>query len=392
MAINARTAFVSSLIRCVGGRQSSCVKKIFEQNRIKYLSMCSATGNCGLLKERPTWSANNVRSLKVRVTWSLPLRTLTTDAPCKDDEYPPLPEYTPSQELNAKEVFIIHVKGLPWSCSPDDLMTFFSECQIRGGVKGIHLMTTRYGKPNGQAFIELEHEEDVSKALERHRQYLGPRYVEVYEVTNKDAEAMLKGAEENKGNDGVVLLRGLPFHCTEKEVIQFFSGLDIVKDGVTLVTGRRGRSSGEAYVQFATQEMADQALQRNRDFIGNRYIEVFPSKKSEILASSGSARVDSSVTSSRPNRTNSFSVTSHCVHMRGLPFQATAADIVNFFSPIRPVKVLMEFGPDGRTSGEAQAHFASHHDAVAAMDKDKEYIQDRYIELFLNSSAAKEEH
>lgn len=36
----------------------------------------------------------------------------------------------------------------------------------------------RLGKPSGKAFIEMEHEEDVRKALERHRQYLGPRYVE----------------------------------------------------------------------------------------------------------------------------------------------------------------------------------------------------------------------
>lgn len=52
------------------------------------------------------------------------------------------------------------------------------ECRIRDGVKGIHLTVNRMGKPTGRAFLEMEHEEDVSKALEKHRQYLGPRYVE----------------------------------------------------------------------------------------------------------------------------------------------------------------------------------------------------------------------
>lgn len=52
------------------------------------------------------------------------------------------------------------------------------ECRIRDGVKGIHLTLDRLGRPSGRAFIEMEHEEDVSKALEKHRQYLGPRYVE----------------------------------------------------------------------------------------------------------------------------------------------------------------------------------------------------------------------
>ena len=52
------------------------------------------------------------------------------------------------------------------------------ECRICDGVKGIHLTVDRLGRPSGRAFIEMEHEEDVSKALEKHRQYLGPRYVE----------------------------------------------------------------------------------------------------------------------------------------------------------------------------------------------------------------------
>lgn len=52
------------------------------------------------------------------------------------------------------------------------------ECRICDGVKGIHLTVDRMGRPTGRAFIEMEHEEDVNKALEKHRQYLGPRYVE----------------------------------------------------------------------------------------------------------------------------------------------------------------------------------------------------------------------
>lgn len=52
------------------------------------------------------------------------------------------------------------------------------DCRIRDGVKGIHLTVNKMGRPTGIAFIEMEDEEDVNKALEKHRQYLGPRYVE----------------------------------------------------------------------------------------------------------------------------------------------------------------------------------------------------------------------
>ena len=80
------------------------------------------------------------------------------------------------------------------------------------------------------------------------------------------------------------------------------------------------------------------------------------------------------------------STTGHCVHMRGLPYKATENDIYNFFSPLNPVRVHIEIGPDGRVTGEADVEFATHEDAVAAMSKDRANMQHRYIEFFLNST------
>ncbi len=105
---------------------------------------------------------------------------------------------------------------------------------------------------------------------------------------------------------------------------------------------------------------------------------------------------------------NFQSTTGHCVHMRGLPYRATEPDIYNVswgclihdlymnimvilknitfdiknvyiklnlfcavFSPLNPVRVHIEVGPDGRVTGEADVEFATHEDAVAAMSKDK---------------------
>ena len=81
------------------------------------------------------------------------------------------------------------------------------------------------------------------------------------------------------------------------------------------------------------------------------------------------------------------STSGHCVHMWGLPYRATENDIYNFFSPLNPVRVHIEIGPDGRVTGEADVEFATHEDAVAAMSKDKANVQHRYVELFLNSTA-----
>lgn len=293
------------------------------------------------------------------------------------------------------------VRGLLWSCTAEDLLQFFSECRICDGKKGIHFIETRSGRSSGIAFIEMEHEEDVRKALEKHRQYLGPRYVEVYEVTNREAEAMLKKTVKPPDDDGVVWLRGLPFTCTEADIAQFFSGLDIVENGITIVTDNGGRNTGKAFVQFYSQKAADEALLRDREVIGNRYIEVFPSRSDEIhsrrrtrssappqtgLQSANRWTASQTIPRTRfPDAPQSSALSLHFVRMRGIPFQASGEDIVKFFSPIVVSKILIECCADGRPNGEANVYFSSHQDAMAAMSKDRQYIGDRYIELFLNS-------
>ncbi|XP_072290278.1 G-rich sequence factor 1 [Eucyclogobius newberryi] len=351
-------------------------------------------GGRGLIQHRLLFSAvRHVRIKSICETRTV-LRSsslhFSTKLPIEDD-YPPLPDYSDS-DAQRKEVYIIQVKGLPWSCTPQDLLQFFCECRIRDGLKGIHLTTDRSGRPSGQAFIEVEHEEDVGKALEKHRQYLGPRYVEVFEVSNSDAEAILKNAaEEGPSSDCVVRLRGLPYSSSERDVLQFFSGLDIVQNGITIVADNKGRNSGVAYVEFTSQEAFEEALKRNKELIGNRYIEVFPSRRDEVRTSWRSRTNSSSPQHSSPftpRRTSrNESQTLHYIHMRGLPFSASGEDIVKFFSPLVVSKVLIEFGPNGRASGEADVYFSGHQEAVEAMTRDKMHIGERYIELFLNSEA-----
>ncbi|XP_008298476.1 G-rich sequence factor 1 [Stegastes partitus] len=314
-----------------------------------------------------------------------------------EEEYPPLPDYqSESKPTRTKDIYIIQVKGLPWTCTTHDLLHFFSDCRVHDGENGIHLAVDQLGRPSGRAFIELEHEEDVRKALEKHRQYLGPRYVEVFEVTNTDAEAILTKSAHPPA-DGVVKLRGLPFDCTEDEIVAFFSGLDIVENGITIVANRKGRRTGEGFVKFTSQEAANEALQRDRDLIGSRYIEVFPSSSEDIESTlrrrMGSAPVQTNPEPAdwRPQNItraaapHSSTVPLHYIHMRGLPFPVSGEDIVKFFYPLAVSKILIECGPTGRPSGEADVFFRCHSDALTAMSKDKMNVGRRYIELFLNS-------
>ncbi|XP_078269131.1 heterogeneous nuclear ribonucleoprotein H2-like isoform X2 [Rhinoraja longicauda] len=296
--------------------------------------------------------------------------------PFQVDEYPPLPDYEPRLLEMEQSVFVVKARGLPWSCSVDDVMEFFSDCGVVSGVGGVHFLCNRAGKPSGEAIIELQSAEDVRKALEKHRKYLGQRYIE---------------------------------------------GLAIVEDGVIMNKDHRGRNTGDAIVQFTSPEMAERALAKDREIIGSRYIEIFRSTKSDLRPYAGpSKKMSRSVTSqdavtdnescNMANSDNGHMMESngdvqsvqlskddvesnHCiqrsdvhnVHMRGLPFRVNGQDVVKFFQPLKTVRIIVEYGPDGKATGEADVHFATHEDAVAAMTKDKSHMQHRYIELYLNS-------
>lgn len=319
------------------------------------------------------------------------------------------------------EGYVIRIRGLPWSSTADEVRQFFSDCKIANDGSSIHFTSTREGRPAGEAFVEMESEDDVKIAVKKDRETLGHRYVEVFRSNTSEMEYMMKHSGP-ESPDAVVRLRGLPFGCSKEEILDFFSGLEIKPNGITLPVDIQGRSTGEAFVQFASQDIAEKALKKDKERIGHRYIEIFKSCRSEVRTHVMGGSPRKAMGMQRPGpydrpggrggygssygssygRGGSYdrmrrygdgrygessSTTGHCVHMRGLPYRALESDIFDFFSPLNPVRVHIEVGPDGRVTGEADVEFASHEDAVAAMSKDKATMQHRYVELFLNSTA-----
>ena len=57
------------------------------------------------------------------------------------------------------------------------------------------------------------------------------------------------------------------------------------------------------------------------------------------------------------------------IKMRGLPYSAKEEEIMNFFKPHAPVKVVIEFDQYDRPSGNAEVLFNTHEEAEKAMDK-----------------------
>ncbi|XP_074679488.1 G-rich sequence factor 1 [Strix aluco] len=340
-----------------------------------------------------------------------------TDAPSAEGR---LSEQEPeSPKAESDNVFLIRAEGFPFSCTEEDVLTFFDSCRIRNGENGVHFLLNRDGRRRGDALIELETKADVQRALEKHLRYMGPRYVKVFEVHDSDVEGLLQNLrdESHAINDGVVLLRGLPFSSTEEDIADFFPGLKITDIAFVY---RGERRTGEAFVQFAAPEMAAKALLRHREYMGSRYIEVYVSRKhhmqrhvpyakqttiysrvrkeyetvseerglSYMEDSHGKRETklcrEGTESSGHILESGNFSPPLHFVHMRGFPTQATAQDIINFFAPLKPTRIMVEYNSHGDATGAAEVHFKSHEDAVAAMAKEGSQLQCSAVELFLN--------
>jgi len=190
-------------------------------------------------------------------------------------------------DANDEGHFVARCRGLPWSTTVDEIKNFFSNCKFKEG-ESVHLTVTREGRPSGEAYIELDTEEDLEEALKKDRESMGKRYVEVFKSKYSEMQWVIQRnqqhqEEDQDGGENVVRLRGLPFDSTKDDIEKFFDGLEVTNNGILLTTDYQGRSSGEAFVQFTTKEYVEKALEKNKECIGHRYIEIFRSSMLEAF-------------------------------------------------------------------------------------------------------------
>ncbi|CAN8277732.1 unnamed protein product [Cochlearia groenlandica] len=209
------------------------------------------------------------------------------------------------------------------------------------------------------------------------------------------------------GGFPVVRLRGLPYNCSAIDIFKFFAGLDIVD---VLLVSKKGKFTGEAFVVFAGPMQVEIALQRDRQNMGRRYVEVFRCSKqdyynavaaeeeayeSEVLynhspppAGPGPSKAKPKRFSDKEKKQQQLEEYTEVLKMRGLPYSVNKAQIVEFFSGYKVIeeRVHVACRPDGKATGEAYVEFETVEEARrAAMAKDKMSIGSRYVELFPTS-------
>lgn len=139
--------------------------------------------------------------------------------------------------------------------------------------------------------MELDSEAEVVACLTRNRQSFGKRYVEVFrgqpsEMHSCRTNLVAEGKQDGEYS-GVVRVRGLPWAAKEAEVKSFFDcdeGDDAIITGVHMGMNKFGKPSGECLVVFSSIEHAMKALGKNKQKLGERWLDVMPATKGEVYA------------------------------------------------------------------------------------------------------------
>uniref|UniRef100_A0A672LFQ1 Epithelial splicing regulatory protein 2-like n=1 Tax=Sinocyclocheilus grahami TaxID=75366 RepID=A0A672LFQ1_SINGR len=301
---------------------------------------------------------------------------------------------------------VIRARGLPWQSSDQDIARFFKGLNIAKG--GVALCLNAQGRRNGEALVRFINSEHRDMALDRHKHHMGNRYIEVYKATGEEFLKIAGGTSNevaqflSKENQVIIRMRGLPFTATSQDVLGFLGPDSPVTDGtegLLFVKYPDGRPTGDAFVLFACEEYAQNALKKHKQILGKRYIELFRSTAAEVqqvLNRYMSTPLISTLPPPPPMvsvpvlATPPFITTGSmrdCIRLRGLPYTAAIEDILEFMGEhtidIKPHGVHMVLNQQGRPSGDAFIQMKSADRAFMVAQKcHKKMMKDRYVEVF----------
>jgi RNA recognition motif-containing protein len=272
------------------------------------------------------------------------------------------------------EFTIVRLRGLPWEATEENIVNFFGGLDIVEG--GIFIAKTSVGRASGEGFVEFVDSVNAQAGLEKNKEKIAHRYIEIFK-SNAEARDMAANIPQMvfdisnstvDQNSTVIRMRGLPWTTTEKDVKDFFAPVEV--SVVHIISDHMERASGQGYVEFSSEEEGEEAMKKHKSDMGGRYIELFKSTPDEL--SLILARLNPDVQEG-----------SHFVKMRGLPYSASEDEVLEFFGLAEElIKVHFIQDMNGRPSGEAFAEFTTEESATLALEKNRENLGNRYIELF----------
>ncbi|CAK8696044.1 unnamed protein product [Clavelina lepadiformis] len=208
----------------------------------------------------------------------------------------------------------------------------------------------------------------------------------------------------------VIRLRNLPLVAGTIDIRNFFGGLQIPDGGVHIIGG----NDGTAFILFATDEDARQAMLRDVEILCGSKIKLTLSSHTEmknviedsqriceelrghrlpeppITNLSGHSTASGYQTNQRHHQAKAPSpkITPEMpdmndvhVEIKGMPFSVNENDIIYFFSPLSIVAVRFMLDEKSRKNGTGIVKFGSALEKREGMKRDRKYIGSRFVKL-----------
>uniref|UniRef100_UPI003AABB60E RNA binding motif protein 12Bb n=1 Tax=Centroberyx gerrardi TaxID=166262 RepID=UPI003AABB60E len=347
---------------------------------------------------------------------------------------------------------VIRLQGLRITAGSEDIRNFFTGLKIPDG--GVHII----GGEQEEAFIIFASDEDARRAMIRSGGCIKGSPVNLLLSSKSEMQSILEESTKNAeldqkralkessrriemdvpggarraghpeagrrsgsrsghsppprhrraastcNDDLYLLLKGMPFSVTEKEVGHFFHGLLV--DGIILLKNARGQNNGIGLVKFATRQDARDGLKRDREYIGSRFVEVYSATEDQWREAGGNVamgvnsngkfgRGKSPVRSLRQPqhhvrsrsplapRSNSPSTEEFCVLLENLSYAVEKRNIKELFRHARleDDQILYLLDNEGRRTRSVFVLFKSLRDYCAALTHHKEEFVNRFVHI-----------
>lgn len=70
-----------------------------------------------------------------------------------------------------------------------------NSCQVMDGEEGVLFVKKPDGRATGDAFVLFNQEDDAGKALSKHRELIGSRYIELFRSTTAEVQQVRRGVK-----------------------------------------------------------------------------------------------------------------------------------------------------------------------------------------------------
>uniref|UniRef100_A0A914YUB9 RRM domain-containing protein n=1 Tax=Panagrolaimus superbus TaxID=310955 RepID=A0A914YUB9_9BILA len=275
---------------------------------------------------------------------------------------------------------ILRVRGLPYACKKEELIGFFTGLTVEEVVFGKE--PGDVGRPTGEAYVKFQSVEDATSAMELNGQHLGKRYLEIFRSDLDQFEHFKRQMSSTAMPLNAIQTDWPPWYSDNYE----WGGYGMPVSAPVSSRGRGGGYRGRGNLTGGPYRGYDAGPPRPSpyDYHGRMYGGSDPMGGYDNV-------YDPYGYSMPPQYSGAPQLNYNKIYLRGLPFRVTGQQISDFFAPLNCVEIKLGYLPDGRLSGDGFVEFGTPEEAHQAKQKDRQSINNRYIEIFDNAMKASPE-